>query len=160
MAIWSDLRDTYLSPAKLARRKTTSVPGEPTLLAYLLLAALVSLVSRMPGVMSQDLSLDATRRLIGAQFATSMLFGPLFFYFIAIVSRFVAYLLGGKGTGNSARYALFWPLLALQPVVIAIEIAKQTSLPPLVQATVSGLGAVFFLYVWLSFLFVMERSRS
>ncbi|NOX39680.1 MAG: hypothetical protein GXP05_03950 [Alphaproteobacteria bacterium] len=160
MAIWHDIVDTYLFPARVARRNKGAIAGEPTLLAYLLLAALVSLFSRLPDLVSQDLGAEAVRRLIAAQFATSMLFGPLFFYFIAIVSRFIAYLVGGKGTGAGARYALFWPLVALQPVVILIEIARESSLPPLVQAVISGLGAIFFLYVWLTFLIVMERPSA
>jgi len=160
MAIWRDIADTYLFPARVARRNKGNIAGEPTLLAYLLLAALVSLFTRLPGLVSQDLGAEAVRRLIAAQFATSMLFGPLFFYFIAIVSRFISYLLGGKGTGGEARYALFWPLLALQPVVIVIGIVSGSSLPPLVQTMISGLGAVFFLYVWITFLIVMERAPS
>ncbi len=154
MGLLADIARTYLDPAGVLRRKRGENPGENILLAYLLFACLISFLVRLPGLLASnpatqgptpDQTLPA---LVGATFVATLLFAPLFFYLLSVISHVLARLLGRQGAMKDARLALFWTLLALQPLVIA-SVVVGNMLPPPMPNILSALAGLFFLATWL-----------
>ncbi len=157
MQFWRHLIATYLTPADVARNMKAKMPGEEILLAYLMFASLISFLVRLPGLVKAGGDTESLSSFIGASFAAAMIFAPLFYYVIAALSRVIARFLGGSGAGAGARLALFWPLLALQPLVIANELIKSGAVPAPMHMLISIAMIFYFIYTWMSFLWVMER---
>ncbi len=156
-SIFGNLSGTYTSPLTTARNMKSRVPPESALLAYLLFALLVSFAARLPGLLVTGQSLPNPASFIGAQFVAAVLFGALFMYLLAALSRLIARMFGGRGTHQTARLALFWVLLALQPLVILNAVFRYAGMTEGPQLAVSIVFGAIFFFVWLTFLLAMER---
>lgn len=160
MGFWRDIAETYVAPARVAARKQAHAPTEATLLAYLMFASLIAFFARAPRLVADVDPALTTSSFMGAQFAAAMIFGPLFLYLLAYLSQLVARIMGGTADGQGTRLALFWPLLALQPLVILGEIVSLSE-PDAVASTVLSVAvAALFIYTWMRFLIVIGRDNS
>jgi len=160
MAFLRDIAETYGRPANVITRKLAQDVREDQLLGYLLIASLVSFVARLPALLQTEIgAVDPSRpALVGAAFVASMLFGPLFFYALAAISHRIALFFGGKGGWQGARLALFWPLMALQPLVVAVLYLNSQIGPSGLQTGLTTALALFFFWTWIKSLIAAERS--
>ena len=154
---FANLSGTYLSPMATARRMKTQVPPDRVLLAYLMFALLISFVARMPALLVSSEKLPNPDTFIGAQIAASLIFGALFMYLLAAVSHLIARVFGGKGSHHAARLALFWVLLAMQPLIVLNAVIGHWGWNAGQNFGVSIVFGAFFLWIWLVFLLEVER---
>jgi Yip1-like protein len=147
---WVDIVQTYSAPKQVLARKMADIPGEPHLLAYVVFATILSFLARLPGMIDGNNSGQPLEALVGANFVASIIFAPLFLYALAALTRLASKIFGGKGSWQSARLALFWPLIALQPLLIVAQFLETLALPALVSVGLSWGSAVFFLWLWYS----------
>lgn len=164
MSIAAEIVRAYKSPRASMRRRLVAHPGEERLLMYLVVAILLFFVARIPNLLVSSAA-QATDDISGsAIFVTNLVasffFAPLLFYGVAAVSRIVSKVFGGKGSGYSARLALFWSLLVISPLALLSTIL-QSAFPVLWLAT--ALPIVMFLlfaFVWGACLSVAEGYKS
>jgi len=160
MGVLADIAETYIRPARVIRRKAARGVSERQLLAWLMAASLIALLARLPGVTARADETQPREALAAAAIIAGLLFAPLFFYALAAISRLGAWLLGGRGSGQGARLALFWALLALQPLVIAaiyLPALLPAGLPAYLVTIPAGL---WFLWVWLAGLGALEIDAA
>ncbi|WP_375552563.1 YIP1 family protein [Rhodophyticola porphyridii] len=120
MAVTTDIVQSWRRPRRVIRRLLDMGRREDRALVYLILACLLIFVAQWPrlqreAILMPERPLDA---LIGAALFGWLFIAPLLFYAIGMLSHLVARMLGGKGTGYSARLALFWSLLATSPAFL------------------------------------------
>jgi hypothetical protein len=147
---WVDILQTYSAPKSVLARRLAEIPGEPHLLAYVVFAAILSFLARLPGMIDGNNTGQPLEALVGANFVASIIFAPLFFYAVAALTRLASKIFGGKGSWQSARLALFWPLIALQPLLIVAQFLETLALPALILVAVSWGSGLFFLWLWYS----------
>jgi len=145
---WVDIFQTYSAPKSVLARKLADIPGEPQLLAYVVFATILSFLARLPGVIDGNITGQPLEALVGANFVASIIFAPLFFYALAGLTRLASKVFGGKGSWQSARLALFWPLIALQPLLIMAQFLETLMLPALALVLGSLASGLFFLWLW------------
>lgn len=150
-----DIAETWIAPGRVVRRLAAANPGEEKLLGWLMMASLVSFLTRSPDILHSGQTGDTLAGLFGAQFVAAMLAGPLAFYLLAAISHLAMRVSGGKASGKNARLALFWSAFALQPLAVVVAIIGWF-LPGLHGLLLAALG-LFFLSVWLRALFAAER---
>ena len=159
MSVVSDILQTWIDPKGLIRAKTV-LPREDRALATLMGACLLLFVSEWPSMArstAADPSVPFEARMGGGLMAVIFVM-PLVFYGIAWISRLVAGVFGGKGSGYAARMALFQALLAMTPLALINGLARGLQGPGF-AATVTGLAALAgFLWMWLSMLVTVERE--
>lgn len=156
-----DILQTYWMPGDVIVRKQAKGVRESQLLAWVMIASLISFFVRLPGLIEMHASTglnEPLSTLVGATMAATMVFGPLFLYIVAAISHLIARLLGGQGDWQSGRLALFWTVLALQPVVILTEIIQNSVLNADTKFAVAILSGLYFLWTWLRGLFGAETS--
>lgn len=100
------------------RRLLAMGPREDRALMYLFLACGLIFVAQWPRLRREAFYDDSVPfdALVGGTLLGWLFIAPLFLYALAGLSRLVARALGGKGTGFTARLALFWSLLAAAPM--------------------------------------------
>lgn len=152
-----DLAETPFRPARVVRRLAARGVSERQLLAWVMAASLIALLARLPLLLENRAPDQPPEALAGAAIIAGLLFAPLFFYALAALSRLIARVMGGQGSGQGARLALFWVLLALQPLVVA-ALYLPVFLAPLGLDGALRVGAgLWFLWAWLSALVALER---
>lgn len=148
------LRDivlTYINPAAVMHRKIARGLREEQLLAYVFLASLITFLIRAPSLIAFHRAGQTGTPLateIGGMFITTMLFGPLFYYALAAIAHLIARKLGGKGDWQKARLALFWTILAMQPLVIAYIYLLALVSPGWIPMLLTTGVFAFFLWTW------------
>ena len=99
------------------RRRTGTTAREDRALAVLMVACLMVFLAQMPRLARASfLTGDELNPMLGGALFGWMFIAPLALYAIGTASHFLARLLGGRGTAYSARFALFWALLAASPL--------------------------------------------
>jgi hypothetical protein len=156
----ADILGTYRNPGRLIRKKLSQGMSERILLSYVMLASLISFVARTPRFIREyqptdDAPLEAA---FAASLVAALIFAPLFLYLVAGASHLVMRLLGGQGTGQGARLALFWTILVLQPLVIASEIVSFLSPDNLISGVMSLVLSVIFLTFWILSMRAVSRD--
>ena len=163
-AFWRDIAETYVHPGRVMRRKAAAGLSERQLLGYLMGALFIAFLVRLPVVipLSYGPMMDGAppEALIGSYFVAVLFFAPLFMYLVAMLSHLIAHMVGGKGDGQRARLALFWSLLALQPLMIVTTTLG--NLAPLGRfGALAGIfGAAWSLWIWLAGLSALERDAG
>ncbi|MCY3997378.1 MAG: YIP1 family protein [Rhodobacter sp.] len=153
MGLLADIVATYRSPGAVMRRHLDGVRDEGRVLMYLLLACCLSCLAQWPRLqreVSMDGSVALEIRIGGALFGW-MFIAPLAMYAVAFLARVVAGALGGRGTGYSARLALFWSMLAVAPLGLVAGLVGGF-IGPGPAAAIAGLAgyAVFCVIWWFS----------
>jgi len=163
MGFLRDIVETWIRPAQVVRRKLAAGLREEKLLAYVIFAAMIALMVRIPALVSEQQAatepkpLDA---LVAGSIVAYLLFGPLFLYLLAALSHMVARLARGKGSWQGARLALFWSLLALQPLVALSAFLVGLAPWGWVARVAPWALAGGFVWVWLSALAAVERPSD
>ncbi|MFT7522492.1 MAG: hypothetical protein ACI92A_000342, partial [Candidatus Paceibacteria bacterium] len=120
-----DVLETYRIPSKVFARKLANGVTEPQLLVWLLFACMISFLVRLPSLIlvHQAGNVEGPlQALMAGSLVASVFFAPIFFYVFAAFTALFAKFLGGKGTWQSARLALFWSLIAMQPLVLVTQV--------------------------------------
>lgn len=157
-----DIVETYGFPRRVMARKLATPPGERILLGYVMMASLLYFIFRAPRQVAQFVP-DETSPLeafIAAQFVVALIFLPLTFYAFAAIARLVAKPLGGSGSWQGQRLALFWAFVTIQPIVLLIEIAAKYGLSGgWLQSCLIFMGFLF-LWIWISAAFQSEQRSK
>lgn len=159
MGVVADIVQTWIDPRGVIRAKTV-LPREDRALATLMGACLLVFVAEWP-MMARSAAIDPSvpfEARMGGGLVAVIFVLPLVFYGLAGLSRLVAWVFGGKGSGYAARMALFQALLAMAPLSLIHGLARGLQGPG-PAATITGLAAVAgFVWMWLSMLVTVERE--
>jgi len=116
LGAWADLRGSM-------RAELDQAPGEPKLLAWVMLSGLIWFLGRVVvlklGPIAPTLDPDYVVMRIGAEFVGSMFFRTLAFYGVAALAGATAMKAGGTGSWRESRAAMFWAALVAAPVMLA-----------------------------------------
>jgi uncharacterized membrane protein len=151
---------TYPAPREAFRAEMAREPGEERLLAFAMLAALVTFLGNLPNLLTMPT--DAPRNaLIGASLVMTLILGPIMLYCVAGLSHFVAGFFRGKGSYRSARHALFWAVIVAAPILLGYALIR-IILDPLPAGSWAILPAIqlFTLWLWASFLAEVEAFST
>ena len=150
MAFWRDIAQTYVAPGTVIRRLLARNPAERVLLIYVMGACLMSFLVRLPRLayIYQPTAEAPLEAYFAASMVAGLIFAPLFFYAIAAVSQLIARMFGGQWTWKGSRLALFWCLLAAQPVNVYLEIFSNYNDLQNINRISSLMAAVWFLTIW------------
>ncbi len=159
MSVTQDILRAWRQPKAVIRSKLASGIREDRALATLMGASVVIFISQWPSLSRAaflDPSIPLEARMTGALMGTVFML-PLAAYIIGALSHLIARLFGGKGSGYSARLALFWALLAISPAML-LQGLVAGFIGPGTQLLVVGLfvAAIFF-YIWINMLIEAER---
>ncbi len=151
--IWEAYRDV---PGTMARR-LANPPGEARLLMYAFVVGLVGFFASLPQTLADaraealdgietagqgDISAHVLAALFGAVFLL-----PLFLYGFAMLVHLVARVMGGKGTAERTRHAVFWGMLLTTPLAaLGTLIGGVLTLPAALWAVNL---ALFALFLWI-----------
>lgn len=139
------------------REKLADGPREDRALAYLMFACLLIFVAQWPRLARQaELDDIALQPLIGGALLGWLFVAPLALYLIAAVIRLIAGVFGGRGSGYSARLALFWSLLATSPLWLLYGLTAGLIGDGPALTLVGILTLVGFLAIWVSCLIEAE----
>lgn len=117
MSVVADILASYRAPRSVFRRRAGDTPREDRALVVLMAACLLVFVAQWPRLQREAfLTGQEFEPMIGGALFAWLFIVPLAAYLLGTVSHLVARLLGGKGTGYSARFALFWALLCAAPL--------------------------------------------
>lgn len=162
MSVVDDIVESYRRPRAVIRRKLAAGLREDRALATLFGACVLIFVAQWPGharaaYIDPSQPLDA--RLTGALLSTVFLL-PIVAYAVAGLSHLVAGFLGGKGSYFSARYALFWSLFAVTPLMLLDGLTSGFLGPgtPSLVIKITVFGA--FLYLWGSMMAEAETPEK
>ncbi len=150
MGLMTDIVATYRSPRAVMRRHLDRGSDESRALMYLVLSCGLLYFAQWPRLWREALadgSVTLDVRLGGALFGW-LFVAPLVMYAVALVARLVARVFGGRGTGHSARLALFWSMAAATPLWLVSGLINGL-LGPGFEATLFGIvGHMAFFLFW------------
>lgn len=161
MAVSTDIIRSWVRPRQVARERQARGMTEPQLLALLMGACLLIFVAQTPALSRAaylDPAVPLEARLAGALMATLFLV-PLLAYAVAGISHLIARGLGGKGQGIDARFALFWSLLAVTPLMLFQGLVAGLVGPSAGLTAVGLIVAVMFGIIWINMLLEVERRE-
>jgi hypothetical protein len=160
MAATHDIVATYRGPAAVMRRILASGAREDRALIYLMVACLIIFAAQTPRL-AREAHLEGVElnMLLGATLLAWLFIAPLIFYVLALVSHWIARLLGGRGSAFGARVALFWALLASSPLILLHGLTAGFVGPGLELQIVGLLWLCIFLWFWIGGLLAAERGR-
>ncbi|MCV2890121.1 YIP1 family protein [Ruegeria aquimaris] len=160
MPVTADIVATYRGPRRVMRRLLDMGPREDRALALVMAFCVIAFVAQMPALARrahlEQLELDM---LMGGALLGSVIILPLVLYTLALLSHWVARVLGGRGTAYAARLALFWSLLASTPLLLLNGLVAGFIGPGPALSIVGLLWMVVFLWFWLSNLYQAERPE-
>ncbi|NDW43366.1 YIP1 family protein [Ruegeria sp. PrR005] len=160
MPVTADIVATYRGPRRVMRRLLDMGQREDRALALVMAFCVIAFVAQMPALARrahlEQLELDM---LMGGALLGSVIILPLVLYTLALLSHWVARVLGGRGTAYAARLALFWSLLASTPLVLLNGLVAGFIGPGPALSIVGLLWMVVFLWFWLSNLYQAERPE-
>lgn len=160
MPVTADIVATYRGPRRVMRRLLDMGQREDRALALVMAFCVIAFVAQMPALARrahlEQLELDM---LMGGALLGSVIILPLVLYTLALLSHWVARVLGGRGTAYAARLALFWSLLASTPLVLLNGLVAGFIGTGPALSIVGLLWMVVFLWFWLSNLYQAERPE-
>lgn len=159
MSVTQDILRAWRQPKAVIRSKLDAGTREDRALATLMGASVVIFISQWPSLSREaflDPSIPLEARMTGALMGTVFML-PLLAYAIGGLSHLVARIFGGKGSGYSARLALFWALLAVSPAMLLQGLVAGFIGPGTQLLVVGLLVAAIFFYIWINMLIEAER---
>jgi hypothetical protein len=170
MTVTTDILRSWRHPRVVLREKLAAGVREDRALAMLMGACGLIFVAEWPAasreahLLAQAAAAAGTpagevpdvQALLGGRLMALIFIAPLLFYGLAALSRGVARLAGGRGTGYGARLALFWALLCTTPAILFHGLLRGF-LGAQLSVTLVGVGVLaLFLYLWISMLIEAE----
>lgn len=123
--------------------------GEREALALVMIAAVISMIIRLPMAMEAPLGDMRRETQLGTFVAANLLFAPLFMYLLAVLVRMALMALKRALGWLDARLLFFWTLLAFQPfIAIATFIDGKTDNATLSNLLSIALFAAFLAALW------------
>lgn len=184
MSVTTDIFKAWVKPHAVMKRRFAQDPDEKIAFVYLAVFSVLGFVSALPGLVRQSREIDPEQQRLMMEEAaerglaipadpttatfeslfSGALMGwifivPLFLYIVAVFSRLIAKILGGRGTGLRARVALFWSALAITPVMLLLGLTTGFVGPGPAQLIVSTVLLSGFIWIWLNSLYVAETPN-
>ena len=117
----ADIFKAYLDLRMSFRNQLNNFTSESRLLAYAFFISIVLFLERLPGrVTNYDIqsSKDIFFDYVGIDLFTSIFFGPIFLYFLSILTHLFAIPFKGKASFFEARLAFFFSFIVASPLLL------------------------------------------
>jgi hypothetical protein len=152
----ADMVRAYPDPRASMARQIAAGLEESRALFHLMAACFVLFVASLPRAIRSARMIEADEPVsaaIGAHLFGYLFLAPVLLYLAALIVHLVARAFGGSGSALAARAALFWSLLLVAPIALAISLAGaavEILAGPAMLPWVSLLGyAGLALWLWL-----------
>lgn len=152
----SAIRDVlvgYLCPKKIARKRLAETASEGQALGYLISACLLLYIAQIPEMVRDDMTAVSEHPLVGIAAGRLLgiaVFAPLLFYALAGLAGLALRMGSNRVSWMRSRIALFWALLAVAPVAMALGILRGLTDAQFVLLPASIAVAGLFLLFWIS----------
>ncbi|HCE72542.1 MAG TPA: YIP1 family protein [Ruegeria sp.] len=158
MPVTSDIAASYRGPARGMRHLLDMGQREDRALAFVMAFCVIAFVAQLPALARRaHLEQADLNMLMGGALLGSVFLLPLLFYAIALLSHWVARMLGGQGSAYGARLALFWSLLASTPLVLLNGLVAGFIGPGPALSAVGLIWVAVFAWFWLTNLREAQR---
>ncbi|MCE8519930.1 YIP1 family protein [Ruegeria sp. 1NDH52C] len=158
MPVTRDIAASYRGPARVMRHLLDMGQREDRALAFVMAFCVIAFVAQLPALARRaHLEQADLNMLMGGALLGSVFLLPLLFYVIALLSHWVARMLGGQGSAYGARLALFWSLLASTPLVLLNGLVAGFIGPGPALSLVGLIWVAVFAWFWLTNLREAQR---
>lgn len=152
---------SYRAPGAVLETLLAGGAREDRALALCMGGCVAMFVAQWPPLARQAyLSGEELQMLLGGTLMGVVFILPLVLYALAGLSRLVARLLGGQGTGYGARLALFWALVAATPLILLHGLVAGFVGPGPAKSLVGLLWLLAFGWIWIGGLLRSERGMA
>lgn len=159
MSVTRDIMATYRGPGQVMRRLLGMGQREDRALAFVMAFCSISFIAQLPALSRRaHVEQAELNMLMGGALLGTVIILPLLCYLIALISHWVARVVGGQGTSYGARLALFWSLLATTPLLLLHGLVAGFIGPGPIMQGVGILWLVVFGWFWISSLRQAERA--
>lgn len=162
MSITTDIFRTWRQPGAVIRSKLADGPREDRALIVLFAACLLLFVAQWPRLsreawfaretaIAAGMPLDQVpgiQALMGINFFVFLFVIPLIFYGVAGLSVLIIRMFRGRIGASDARFALFWSLLCIAPLMLFQGLLAGFSGPGLAVSLVGVVIAGLWLWLW------------
>ena len=163
MALTSDILATYRGPGKVLQSLLNRGRSEPFALSIVMAGCVVAFVAQWPRISRESyLTGDNGEGYLSyySAFIALVFIMPIVLYVLAAISHLGAQLLGGKGSGYSARMAVFWAFLASSPIFMLHGMVAGFIGPGTQLSAVGLLWLLVFGWFWISGLRQAEWGKE
>lgn len=167
MSISNDVFRAWVRPRTVMRRLLDAGERENRALAILMAGCLLIFVAQWPRLvrLSEGIDLPAgaevqeLSQLIAYSLVSWLIVWPLIFYIAAGITRILARLFKGKGSGNGARLAMFWAVLASTPAALLYGLLAGFNGETVGTQAVGAVWLVGFVWIWIQSLRESESGN-
>ena len=167
MSISNDVFRAWVRPRAVMRRLLDAGERENRALAILMAGCLLIFVAQWPRLvrLSEGIDLPAgaevqeLSQLIAYSLVSWLIVWPLIFYIAAGITRILARVVRGKGTGYGARLAMFWAVLASTPAALLYGLLAGFNGKTVGTQAVGAVWLVGFLWIWIQSLRESESGN-
>ena len=167
MSISNDVFRAWVRPRAVMRRLLDAGERENRALAILMAGCLLIFVAQWPRLvrLSEGIDLPAgadmqeLSQLIAYSLVSWLIVWPLIFYIAAGITRILARVVRGKGTGYGARLAMFWAVLASSPAALLYGLLAGFNGETIGTQAVGAVWLVGFLWIWIQSLRESESGN-
>ena len=167
MSISNDVLRAWVRPRAVMRRLLDAGERENRALAILMAGCLLIFVAQWPRLvrLSEGIDLPAgaeaqeLSQLIAYSLVSWLIVWPLIFYIAAGITRILARVVRGKGTGYGARLAMFWAVLASSPAALLYGLLAGFNGETLGTQAVGAVWLVGFVWIWIQSLRESESGN-
>lgn len=167
MSISNDVFRAWVRPRAVMRRLLDAGERENRALAILMAGCLLIFVAQWPRLvrLSEGIDLPAgaemqeLSQLIAYSLVSWLIVWPLIFYIAAGITRILARVVRGKGTGYGARLAMFWAVLASTPAALLYGLLAGFNGETLGTQAVGAVWLVGFVWIWVQSLRESESGK-
>jgi len=167
MSISNDVFRAWGRPRTVMRRLLNAGERENRALAILMAGCLLIFVAQWPRLvrLSEGIDLPAgaevqeLSQLIAYSLVSWLIVWPLIFYIAAGITRILARVVRGKGTGYGARLAMFWAVLASTPAALLYGLLAGFNGETLGTQAVGAVWLVGFVWIWVQSLRESESGN-
>jgi hypothetical protein len=184
MGVASDIPRAWIHPARVMTERFKQGPDDKVAFVYVAVGSVLGFVAQLPTIVrrarepapaleaelisnaGEGRILSVPENMIDAKFEFFMsgalmawiFVVPLILYIVALLSHWIARVIGGKGTALRARVALFWSFLVVTPGLLLSGLTTGF-IGDGIQAQLVGMITVCaFFWVWLNSLYVAETK--
>lgn len=161
MSVTSDIVLGWRNPRAVMRQHLARGVSEPFAFSLLTAFLVLAFVSLWPLMSRQSViqpDVHMVQRMVASGLA--LLASIPFWYGLAVLSRWISKVLGGRGTHYRARLALFSALLCVSPGMLLQGLVAGMIGPGRQLDLVGVLVGLGFLWIWLSMLAEAERGDA
>lgn len=167
MSISNDVFRAWVRPRAVMRRLLDAGERENRALAILMAGCLLIFVAQWPRLvrLSEGIDLPAgaemqeLSQLIAYSLVSWLIVWPLIFYIAAGITRILARVVRGKGTGYGARLAMFWAVLASTPAALLYGLLAGFNGETVGTQAVGAVWLVGFVWIWVQSLRESESGN-